>query len=86
MLQFTMEVIGWLGALAFLLSYFFLISGKWSSTSFIYHLFNILGGVMLTVNTIYYRSFSAAFINLAWALIAAYGVYKDQIRMESKVN
>lgn len=70
--------LGWLGALLFLISYFLLITKKWSSTSFKFHLYNLLGGVFLSMSTFYDGSYPATFINAAWAIIAGYGMFKDQ--------
>ncbi|MDX2303366.1 MAG: hypothetical protein NW226_11230 [Microscillaceae bacterium] len=72
------EGIGWLGALLFLVSYAFLITGQWKSTQAIYHMFNLLGGIFLVINTCYFGSWSATFINAVWALIALYGLFKDK--------
>lgn len=74
------DLAGWLGAFCFLVSYFLLITKVWKSTSVIYHLFNILGGLLLTVNTLYDVSYPSAFINFTWALIAFYGLYSDYLK------
>lgn len=76
-----MAVIGWAGAICFIVAYLLLIIKKWKATSFTYHLLNIIGGVMLTINTLYDASFPSAFINFVWALIAAYGMINDYKRM-----
>lgn len=82
--QFVMDLIfntlGWIGALLFLISYFLVITKKWLVTSFAFHLFNILGGVFLSMSTFYDTSYPATFVNLVWALIAAYGMYNDQYK------
>jgi hypothetical protein len=71
---------GWLGALLFLISYLLLIIKKWSATSLVFHLFNVFGGVLLFLSAMYDHSYPAAFINLAWAFIAAYGIFNDNIK------
>ena len=74
------DTLGWIGALLFLISYFLLISKRWLATSFAFHLCNILGGVLLSASTLYDTSYPATFVNLAWAIIAGYGMYTDQIK------
>ena len=74
------DLAGWLGALCFLISYFLLIAKIWKSTSVVYHSFNILGGLLLTINTLYDLSYPSAFINLTWAFIAFYGLYTDHLK------
>ncbi|SDL92644.1 hypothetical protein SAMN05421823_10952 [Catalinimonas alkaloidigena] len=76
--QAIMTLFGWLGTLLYLLAYFLLVTKRWTSTSLAYHLCNILGGVLLTLNTLYDKSLPAAFLNGAWALIAGYGLIADR--------
>lgn len=76
-IKLIFDSLGWIGALLFLISYFFLVTKRWASTSVVFHLYNILGGVFLSMSTFYDGSYPAAFINLAWAFIAAYGLYHD---------
>lgn len=77
-MKFWMDSFGWLGALCFLVSYFLLITKKWESTSFKYHIANILGAVLLVFNTIHDASFPSVFINGCWGLIAIYGLIEDR--------
>ena len=74
------DTLGWIGALLFLISYFLLISKRWLATSFAFHICNILGGVLLSASTLYDASYPATFVNLAWAMIAGYEMYNDQIK------
>lgn len=76
------DYFGWLGALLFLVSYTLLIIKKWSATSLIFHLFNLFGGVLLFLSAMYDQSYPAAFINLAWAFIAAYGIFNDNLKVK----
>ena len=72
------DVLGWLGAFLFLISYFLLIIKKWKPTSVAFHATNILGGLFVGSSALYDHSHPSAFINFAWALIAVYGMYTDQ--------
>ncbi len=76
--EIIFEVLGWIGAGLFLISYFYLVKGKWSSDAIIYHVFNILGGFLLVLNTAYYGAWAAVFINAAWAAIAIFGLIKKR--------
>ncbi len=76
--EIIFEVFGWIGAGLFLISYFYLVTGKWSSDANRYHLFNIFGGFLLVLNTAYYEVWAAVFINAAWAAIAIYGLIKKR--------
>lgn len=73
---FLIELIGWIGAFFFLIAYYNLVIKRWESEQPIYHLFNILGGILLTINTVYFQTWAAAFINFAWGVIALAGFIK----------
>jgi len=79
-MELIFDTIGWIGALLFLISYFLLISKRWLATSFAFHICNILGGVLLSISTLYNASYPATLVNLVWAIIAAYGMYNDQFK------
>lgn len=72
------SAMGWLGVLLFLISYYLLIIKKWESTSYAYHIFNLLGGLLLGINCYVDQSYASAFINIIWGFIALYGMYHDQ--------
>ncbi|MDJ1483080.1 hypothetical protein QNI16_21455 [Cytophagaceae bacterium YF14B1] len=82
-LKLIFDILGWFGAFLFLISYFLLISKRWTSTSYPFHLCNILGGILVGVSAIYDISYPSAFINITWTLIALYGLYQDQIKNSS---
>lgn len=78
--KLVFDVLGWFGALLFLISYFLLITKRWKSTSITFHMGNILGGLLVGISAYYDDSYPSAFINLAWALIALYGTYTDTFK------
>ena len=63
---------------------YFLVLEIWKSSSSIYHIFNILGAVLLTLNTWYDASFPSAFINAIWGKIAFYGLWKDKLHTKKQ--
>lgn len=74
------DILGWLGAMLFLVSYFLLIVKKLRPTSFAFHLANVLGGFFVGASALFDHSYPAAFINIAWGGIAIYGMYTDNYR------
>jgi hypothetical protein len=72
------STIGYLGALFYLAAYLLLNSGKWTSASFIYQMFNIMGGTCLVANTLYDHSYPSFLTNFAWIVIAFYGLSRQK--------
>lgn len=73
-----MQVMGWSGTVLFIIAYIFLNNGRWTVQTPVYHVFNILGSILLVINTVYDASWAAMFANLFWGLIAIYGLFKHR--------
>ncbi len=78
------QVLGWFGAMLFLIAYYQLIAKKWKSSSYVFHIFNLMGGILVGINAFNDRSYPAAFINIAWSLIALYGIYIDKWKKNAR--
>jgi len=71
------EIIGWTGGLLVLGAYF-LISLRYLQTNSIYYqLMNIVGALLLIINTIYLKAYPSAFVNVVWVGIGVAGLYKS---------
>lgn len=70
MTKVAIDLIGWLGALLLLGAYGCVSFRRLRAESMVYQLANALGSCCLIVNTLYYRAFPSAFVNLVWIAIA----------------
>ena len=68
------DLIGWLGAFFLLLAYFLLVHKDLTSRSKMYQLLNILGALMLGINTYVKGAFPSFITNMIWVLIGLYGL------------
>ena len=69
-MQFTVDLAGWIGAGILLLAYGFVSFDKLRAESFRYQFLNAVGSLLLIVNTVYYRAYPSAFVNVVWIVIA----------------
>lgn len=69
------ELIGWIGAIFFILSYFLLSKGKLKQDEFRYHLMNLLGAVCLVINAIHFKDSANILVNSVWFSIAIMAIY-----------
>ena len=60
------NMIGWAGAGALLVAYALVSSKKCEGTSLAYQGLNMAGSALLIVNTVYFRAYPSAFVNLVW--------------------
>ncbi len=75
-MKLTVDVIGWFAAAAVLAAYALLSTGRVKSASYSYQGLNLVGGLGLAANTIYYMSYPSAALNIVWALIAVYAIWQ----------
>lgn len=81
------DVLGWLGAVLYLLAYFLFSTGKLSGETYIYQAMNLLGGLFLIVNAVYYRAYPSVGVNAIWSLITIFAMArKSRRRQVNEVN
>ena len=68
------EIIGWLGAITFVVAYFLLSIKVLSADKILYHVLNAIGGLCLVVNSFSLNDFPTLFVNFVWMCIALYSV------------
>ena len=67
-------IIGWVGAISFVVAYFLLSLKVLSADSVTYHSLNVIGGLCLVINSIYLHDSPNFFVNIVWMGIALYSV------------
>ena len=70
------DIVGWIGAIALLVAYALISAQRVEGDSTSYQSLNLVGSVLLIVNTVYYRAYPSAFLNLVWGAIAVYAIGK----------
>ncbi|VVB82110.1 Uncharacterised protein [uncultured archaeon] len=70
------SVIGWFGTFLVLLAYYLLSIKKVKFNSIPYNLLNFFGAIGIGVSTFMTQSWPAFALNIAWAGIAVFFVYK----------
>lgn len=74
------DAIGWVGAAALLVAYAMVSSKKLEGNSTAYQFLNIIGSLLLAVNTIFYRAYPSSFVNLIWIGIAVFSIVGSRRR------
>ena len=75
-MNYFIEIIGWIGAVLIVGSYFFNINGKLKSTSRVYIICNLLGGIFFTINTLVHGAYPSMIVNIIWVIIAVAALLK----------
>ena len=70
-MQFNfIEIIGWIGTLLLVGAYFLNITGKVKSSSALYIVSNIKGGILFTIYTYAHQTWPNMVVNIVWVIIA----------------
>lgn len=70
--QTIIDTLGWIGAISYLAAYYLVSTKKLAGDAIPYQLMNLMGGVMLTINTVYYHALPAVTVNVAWIGISIF--------------
>lgn len=69
-MKLFIDIIGWIGSIEVIAAYGLNSYQKIKTDSVLFQLLNLTGALFLIVNTIYYRAYPSAFINIVWVIIA----------------
>ncbi len=75
-MNYFTEIIGWIGAVLIVGAYFFNINGQLKSSSVVYIISNLLGGIFFTINTFVHQAYPSMIVNIIWVVIAIAAVLK----------
>ena len=75
-MDYFIEIIGWIGAVLIVGAYFFNINGKLKSSSAVYIISNLLGGIFFTINTLVHKAYPSMIVNIIWVIIAVAALLK----------
>ncbi|HZQ23437.1 MAG TPA: hypothetical protein VFA89_11620 [Terriglobales bacterium] len=70
MSKLLIDGLGWLGAFILLTAYASVSFRKIAADGALYQWVNATGSLLLIVNTVYYRAYPSAFVNVIWIAIA----------------
>ncbi len=82
--KLLIDIIGWLGSVFVVIAYFSVSYDKFKIRPFLYQLLNALGSLCLIINTIYYRAFPSATVNVIWLGIALTALIRNSLRAKVK--
>lgn len=73
-IEFIVNIIGWIGAVSLLASYFLISNGKVHGKSYLYQFLNFIGSIGFIVNSYYFGAMPSVALNVIWLFIAIFTV------------
>lgn len=77
------DISGWIGVAAFLIAYVFVSTGRVEGNSITFQLLNLMGGVLLIINSFYYGAYPSVGVNIAWIGVAIYVLARRKLKSRS---
>lgn len=71
-LELTIEIVGWAGAILILLAYLLLSAGKFTGQSLAYQAMNVVGAAGFIVNGWWHGALPSATLNVLWLMIGLF--------------
>ncbi len=68
------DILGWIGAIALLVAYALISAKRVEGDSRGYQLLNLVGSILLLLNTLFYGAYPSSFLNLFWMGVALYAL------------
>ena len=70
------QIIGIIGGIGIMIAYYLISTGKVDGKSRLYNLLNIVGSLLLLVNTVLHSAHASTLINIVWIVIGVRNLIK----------
>lgn len=78
MIEIVVQILGGVGAVLLLVAYALASMERITINSFTYQFMNLIGSLAFIVNTYYFKAYGPFALNVFWAMIAGYKVFKGR--------
>lgn len=68
--RLIIDIVGWVGAAALIIAYALVSTKRLSGHPWPFQLLNRFGGLLLIINTLFYKACPSSFLNLVWTGMA----------------
>jgi len=72
--QLIVDILGWIGTISYLIAYYLVSTKKIEGDAVMYQMMNLLGGILLTANALFYRAMPSVGVNVAWVGISIFAL------------
>jgi len=77
--NFIVDIVGWIGSILLIVAYWSVSKKRVEPESLSYHSLNIIGSILLIINTCYYGAFPSTAVNVIWVFIGLFYITKKRI-------
>jgi len=70
----VINVLGWIGSVAVILAYILVSFNRLKGDSLTFQLLNLVSGIFLLVNTLFWGAYPSSAVNVVWSGIAIFAI------------
>ena len=74
LMAFIIGLVGWIGAAALLTAYWMVSTRRADGASTLYQALNLIGSVLVLLNSFYYGAYPSVVVNGVWIVIGLYAM------------
>ena len=76
MMDFLINTIGWAGVALLIIAYWLVSTKRCQGNSILYQMLNVIGALLLIINSFYFGAYPLVGVNIVWAGIALFSLIK----------
>jgi hypothetical protein len=77
-MNLLIEIVGWIGSILIVGSYYLNIQGKLDSKDSKYIWANLIGGICFIINTYAHHAYPSVAVNIVWVIIALFAIFRNK--------
>jgi hypothetical protein len=77
-MDLLIEIVGWIGSVLIVGSYYLNIQGKLDSNHSKYIWANLIGGICFVINTYSHQAYPSVAVNIVWVIIALSAIFRKK--------
>jgi len=77
-MDLLIEIVGWIGSILIVGSYYLNIQGKLDSKDSKYIWANMMGGICFIINTYAHHAYPSVAVNIVWVIIALFAIFRKK--------
>ena len=77
--RMIIDILGWVGTITYLVAYALVSLKKVEGDSIHFQGMNLIAGIFLVINTVYWKAYPSAALNIAWIGIAMFTLGRKKL-------
>jgi len=76
-MNIIVDISGWIGSFMLIAAYYLNSKNRMDAQSTIYQLLNVIGSLLLILNTVFYGAYPSSVVNIIWVFIGTHYLFRS---------